>query len=95
MIDLDRKQEFLMELKKFVSTLSEKISQNDEFAYFIIKGIDTLNIDLQNRYLGLVKDREFMGYNLPENVIITFSVDNKEGLKKISSELYHFCVVAF
>lgn len=73
----------------------DNISSNGNLTYFIIRGIDEITEDIQDRYIGLVKDREFNGYNLPNNVIIVFTVKNREGLKKISKELYHFCVVAF
>lgn len=73
----------------------ENISEKENLAYFVISGIDKINTEMQNRYVGLVKDREFMGYKIPENIIIVFTIENKEGLKKISNELYHLCVVAF
>lgn len=73
----------------------DRIASNGNLTYFIIRGIDELTEDMQNRYIGLVKDREFNGYNLPHNVIIVFTVKTREGLQKISKELYRFCVVAF
>lgn len=73
----------------------DNISQSETIAYIIINGIDEINVEMQNRYIGLVKDRELMGYNLPKNVIILFTVKDKESLKKISGELYNLCVVAF
>lgn len=73
----------------------DNISSNGNLTYFVIRGIDELAWDMQNRYIGLVKDREFNGYNLPDNVIIVFTIKDRDGLKRISKELYHFCVVAF
>ena len=73
----------------------DNLSQNGNLTYFVIRKIDELTEENQNRYISLVKDREFEGYNLPSNVIIVFTVEDRDGLKKISSELYHFCVVAF
>lgn len=73
----------------------EEISKNGNITYFVIRNIDSLNEQEQNKYVGLVKDREMSGYNLPDNVIIVFTVKGIEGLKKISKELYHFSVVAF
>ena len=63
--------------------------------YFVITGIDELSIEAQNRYVGLVKDREMNDYYLPGNCIIVFTVKDRNGLKKVSHELYHFAVVAF
>ncbi len=63
--------------------------------YFVITSIDELSIEAQNRYVGLVKDREMNGYYLPDNCIIVFTVKDRNGLKKVSQELYHFAVVAF
>lgn len=73
----------------------DNLSKNGELTYFVIKGISEIDEELQNRYIGLVKDREFLGYNLPNNVIIVFTVNKKEDLQKISKDLYHFCIVAF
>lgn len=73
----------------------DSMSSNGNITYFVIRGIDEITNDLQERYVSLVKDREFNGYNIPRNVIIVFTVNNREGLKKISEKLYHFCVVAF
>ena len=73
----------------------DAISSNGNLTYFVIKGISEINEELQNRYVGLVKDREFGGYNLPDNIILVFTVKTREELQKISKELYHFCVVAF
>lgn len=77
--------------KKQLDNLSKKAN----IVYFVIRGISKTDEQLQNRYIGLVKDREFSGYNLPNNVIIVFTINEKDELKKISKELYHFCVVAF
>lgn len=73
----------------------DTISSNNNLTYFVIRGISEINEESQNRYVGLVKDREFGGYNLPNNVILVFTVKTREELQKISKELYHFCVVAF
>ena len=75
---------------------AEKLEDNIKkaYSYFVISGIDKVSYEQQNRFVGLVKDREFMGYTLPKNCIVVFTVENKENLKKISKELYHFCVVA-
>ena len=72
----------------------DEMSVRNDLVYFIIKDIDKVSIEKQNRYIGVVKDRVVNGYKLPENVIIIFTVKNKEGLKNISKELYHFCIVA-
>lgn len=71
----------------------DSILRAEDIIYFVIKGIDEISESMQNRYIGLVKDREFNGYKLPDNVIIVFTVKNNEGIKNISKELYHFCVV--
>lgn len=73
----------------------DKISSNTGLTYFVIRNIDQIDVEKQNRYISLVKDRELTGYNLPQNVIIVFTISSKENLNKISKELYHFCVVAF
>jgi hypothetical protein len=73
----------------------DSISSNNNLMYFVIRGISEIKEELQNRYVGLVKDREFGGYSLPDNVILVFTVKTREELQKISKELYHFCVIAF
>lgn len=73
----------------------EPISKLDKLCYFIITGIDEISVQQQNRFVGLVKDREFKGYYLPDNCVIVFTVKDRLALKKVSPELYHFAVVAF
>lgn len=70
-------------------------SKSKNICYFVIIDIDEISISEQNRYVGLVKDREFNGYTLPDNCIIVFTIKDRESLKKVSTELYHFSVVAF
>lgn len=78
----------------FAEKLDEKCEKN-KICYFVITGLDDISIDEQDRFVGLVKDREMNGYYLPENCIVVFTVKDRTGLKKISHELYHFAVVAF
>lgn len=77
----------------FKQKLNEK-AKSGEISYLVIYGIDEISEDMQERFLGIVKDREFDGYYLPENCIVVFTVKNKASYKKISKELYHFCVIA-
>ena len=70
----------------------DKLKEN-EIAYFIIENIDELDSKQQEKYINLIKNREFRGYNIPENVIIVITIKSKENMSKIISELYHFCVV--
>lgn len=72
----------------------ENIASMENLVYFVVRNIDSLDVEQQNRYVGLVKDREFCGYYLPENVILVFTVKDEMSLKNISQDLYHFCVVA-
>ena len=76
-------------------TTLKDISNKADLNYFVINDIDKLDESLQNKYYQIVKDREFYGNKLPENMIIVLTVNDREGLKNISKELYHFCVVAF
>lgn len=69
------------------------ISKNGEIGYFVITNFDSLSVDKQNKYVPIIKDRELLGYTLPDNIIIVLSIENEESLKNISSEIYHFCVV--
>lgn len=73
----------------------EKLACNGQLTYFVIRELDQLSEDEQNKYVSLVKDREFCGYVLPENVILVFTISAIENLNKISKELYHFSVVTF
>ncbi len=73
----------------------EQLSSNGKTTYFVIRRIDTLTMAQQEKYIGLIKDREFMGYSIPSNVIIVFTVVSKESLKNIAPNLYQLCVVAF
>ena len=76
-------------IKIFEENVSEK-----KLNYFVIKEIDKINVDEQNKYYQIVKDREFSGYKLPDDTIIVLSVNGKETLKNISQELYNLCIVA-
>ena len=78
-----------------LTIFKEIIFNKEGIDYFIITEIDKLKENLQDKYYQIVKDREFNGYKLPENMIIVLTVEDRESLKKISQELYHFCVVAF
>ena len=73
----------------------DKISKTTNLCYFVITNIDEISNEEQERFVGLVKDREINGYYLPNNCIIVFTVKNKTVLKNISPSLYHFAVVAF
>ncbi len=77
-------------LKIFKENISSK-----KYDYFVIKEIDKINSNEQDKYYQIVKDREFYGYKLPEELVIVLTVENKEGLKNILNKLYHLCVVAF
>ena len=70
------------------------VSKNGEIGYFVITNFDSLSVDEQNKYVPIIKDRELLGYTLPDNIIIVLSIENKESLRNISSEIYHFCVVS-
>ena len=75
---------------------AEKLEKHKdkEVIYFVISNIDNATSRQQERYVGLVKDREFNGYNLPKNCIIVFTVDDKAKINRIIPELYKFCIVA-
>lgn len=78
-----------------LTIFKENIVSGKNIEYFVIKEIDKINVNEQDKYYHIVKDREFCGYKLPEEMIIVLTVANKENLKNISQELYHLCVVAF
>lgn len=73
----------------------DKLVKENDITYLVIEEIDKIDEIKQEKYIGLIKDREFRGYNIPDNVIIVITIKDKDSLKKISSELYHFCVVVF
>ncbi len=76
-------------------TVFKDIAHKEDLNYFIITDIDKLDKNLQNNYYQIVKDREFYGHKLPKDMVIVLTVKDREGLKNISQELYHFCIVAF
>lgn len=78
----------------FAQKLDDKCKEKS-LVYFVIKDIDKLSNEKQNRFAGMVKDREFNGYNLPKNCIIVFTVEDESTLKNLSNELYHLAVLAF
>ena len=81
------------EESELLNIFKQKI--NEKFNYFVIKEIEKLEIEKQEKFYQIVKDREFSSYKLPKDVIIVLTVENEEGLKNIVQELYHLCVVAF
>ncbi len=81
---------------ELLKIFKEKISKTDErFEFLVIEKIDEIELDKQDRFYQIVKDREFNGILLPEDVVIVLTVENKDKLKNISSGLYNLCVVAF
>lgn len=81
---------------ELLKIFKEKISKTDErFEFLVIEKIDEIELDKQDRFYQIVKDREFNGILLPEDVVIVLTVENKDKLKNISSDLYNLCVVAF
>ena len=81
---------------ELLKIFKEKISKTDErFEFLVIEKIDKIELDKQDRFYQIVKDREFNGILLPEDVVIVLTVENKDKLKNISSDLYNLCVVAF
>ncbi len=78
----------------FADKINEKSVKNS-ICYFVITDIDEVSIDMQERFVGLVKDRELNGYSLPDNCVIVFTVKDKSSIKNISSNLYHFAVIGF
>ena len=80
---------------ELLKSIKENISNKEKVNYFVISEIDNLDKEAQERYYQIVKDREFLGYKLPEDIIIVLTVKNREGLKNISQKLYNFCIVAF
>lgn len=74
----------------------EKVAKKDEkFEYLVIEDIDKIEKEKQDKFYQIVKDREYLGVILPKDVIVILTVNNEDGLKNISNELYHLSVVAF
>jgi len=70
-------------------------SFDEECKFWVIKGIDSIDANKQDRFYQIVKDREFNGKILKDEVIIVLTVEGKDKLKNILPELYNLCVVAF
>ena len=71
----------------FADKLNELASGND-YVFLTISNIQNLSEKEQNKYETLLKDRNFYGYTLPANVVVTFTIDSRDDLKKISQKLY-------
>lgn len=82
---------FANEEPKFAKNLREK-SKMADICYLTIKDIDKVDTDCQQRYVGLVKDREIGTYKLPDNCIIVLTVENEACLQKIATDLYKFTI---
>ena len=72
-----------------------KEASDKKFNYLVVKEIDKLDIDKQDRFYQIIKDRELYKYMLSEDTIIVLTIKNKNELKNISQKLYNLCVVAF
>ena len=80
---------------ELLKIFKEDIFNKEELNYFVISEIDKLDEEAQDKFYQIVKDREFFGYKLPEEMIIVLTVKDKEGVKNISQKLYNFCIVTF
>ena len=72
----------------------EKIAKDGEIAYLIVEEIDKVDTKKQEKYVDVIKDREFRGYRLPDNVIICLSLTDRNNLEKISPEIMKFSKIA-
>ena len=84
-------------LLKQTSIFMEKVikqSQKQSITYLIITNIDEVSFETQERFIGIVKDREIEGYLIPENCVIIFTVKDENNYAKVSPKLYQFCVRA-
>ncbi|MGN1222730.1 MAG: hypothetical protein ACI4T1_01190 [Christensenellales bacterium] len=66
-----------------INNLSERV----EIGYLVINNMDKADFDMQDRFVGLIKDREFNGYKLPENIIIALTIENEDNFNKLSDEI--------
>lgn len=78
------------------SYMDKIISQANRFplSYFILRDFDKVSFDVQERFIGLIKNREIENYTLPNNCIVVLTVEDESTLKNISPEIYRFAVVA-
>ena len=81
-------------INDLIKIFKENISSK-KYDYFVIEEIDKINSNEQDKFYQIIKDREFCGYRLPEDIIIVLTVKSKETLKNISQKLYNLCVVTF
>lgn len=85
---------FLFNPQKYYADKLNSKAIKDDVCHLIVTNLDEASIDEQERFVQLVKDREISGYNLPNNCILVFTVQDEQALKKISSKIYHFAVNA-
>ena len=77
----------------FKESLEDKAKRKD-ICYLVIKDLDLVDGQTQNRFIGLVKDREFCGYTLPNNCVVIFTVNDVSSLRNLTDDIYQFCIVA-
>lgn len=81
---------------ELLKIFKEKVAKTDEkFEYLVIEDIDKIEKEKQDKFYQIVKDREYLGVILSKDVIVILTVNNEDGLKNMSNELYHLSVVAF
>ena len=84
-----------MDRREMYQTLEENVASKEDLSYLVISNIDATNEEVQDTFYHLVKDRQIDGLYIPEDTIIVLTISEKEGVKKISNDLYHFCVKAY
>ncbi len=84
-----------MDRKEMYHALEENVASKDDVSYLVISNIDDTNEEVQDTFYHLVKDRQIDGLYIPEDTTIVLTIREKEGVKKISDDLYHFCVKAY
>lgn len=64
------------------------VSAANDIVYLVIKNPDVLDLEEQNKFVGLLKDRRAGNFKLPSNVRIVIAVNNlnalNQNLKKLA-----------
>lgn len=87
-INLHNEECLLFDEPMALYKIKQKSTKND-YIYLILDNLDLASVNLQEKLLHLVKDREICGQYLPSNCIIVFTVNNKRKLVDVIPELYN------
>lgn len=89
-IKAEAKDDFLCKEGKVVFAEALNKQSQKGVCYLVVLNIDYASKEEQQKFVELVKDRIFFGFEIPDNCIVVFTCDKKQNYKNIDRQLYKF-----